>query len=173
MSDDTATSSTETTSTTDDDLETIRTIISAAKVAVLTTRSPEGELHSRPLAVLEDTFEGSVWFFTQDPSPKSRDIASDPEVNVAYADGKGYLSIAGTATIDRSPTRIDQLWNPMAEAWFENGRDDPSVALVRVDARNAEYWSIDKPAVARVFQIAKGIITKSQPDVGENRTVAL
>jgi general stress protein 26 len=159
--------------TDDTDLETIRSIIDAAKVAVLTTTSPSGELHSRPLAVLDDVFEGSIWFFTQDPSPKSEDIAANPEVNVAYADGKGYLSIAGTATIEHNPTRIDQLWNPMAEAWFENGRDDPSVALLRVDARSAEYWSSDKPGVVRAFEIAKAIITKSQPDVGENRTVSL
>jgi len=159
--------------TDDTDLETIRSIIDAAKVAVLTTTSPSGELHSRPLAVLDGVFEGSIWFFTQDPSPKSEDIAANPEVNVAYADGKGYLSIAGTATIEHNPTRIDQLWNPMAEAWFENGRDDPSVALLRVDARSAEYWSSDKPGVVRAFEIAKAIITKSQPDVGENRTVSL
>jgi len=159
--------------TDDTELETIRSIIDAAKVAVLTTTSPTGELHSRPLAVLDDVFEGSLWFFTQDPSPKSDDIAANPEVNVAYADGKGYLSIAGTATIEHNQTRIDQLWNPMAEAWFDNGRDDPTVALLRVDARTAEYWSSDKPGVVRAFEIAKAIVTKTQPDIGENRTVSL
>ena len=159
--------------TDDTELETIRSIIDAAKVAVLTTTSAGGELHSRPLAVLDDVFEGSVWFFTQDPSPKSDDIAVNPEVNVAYADGKGYLSIAGTATIEHNPTRIDQLWNPMVEAWFENGKDDPTVALLRVDGRTAEYWSVDKPGVVRAFEIAKALVTKTKPDVGENRTVAL
>lgn len=157
----------------DDDLATIRAIISAAKIAVVTTTSTAGELHSRPLAVLENAFEGSLWFFTQDPSHKTHDIAESPQVNVAYADGKGYLSISGYATVDRDQSRIDELWNPMAEAWFENGRDDPSVALLRVDAQTAEYWSSDKPAVARVFEIAKAIVTKSTPDVGENRTVEL
>ena len=159
--------------TDDNELETIRTIIDAAKVAVLTTTSEQGELHSRPLAVLADEFEGSLWFFTADPSPKSADIARNPQVNVAYADDKGYLSIAGTASIERNQTRIDQLWTPMAEAWFENGKDDPSVALLRVDARSAEYWSTDKPGIVRAFEIAKAIVTKTQPDVGENRTVAL
>jgi len=65
------------------------------------------------------------------------------------------------------------LWNPMAEAWFENGREDPTVALLRVDARSAEYWSSDKPGIVRAFEIAKAVVTKSAPDVGENRTVAL
>jgi len=155
------------------DLETIRTIINAAKVAVLTTTSHEGELHSRPLAVLDDEFDGTLWFFTADPSPKSEDIALNPEVNVAYADGKGYLSVAGTASIERDRARIDSLWNPMVEAWFENGKDDASVALLRVDARSAEYWAVDKPGVVRAFEIAKALVTNTRPDLGENRTVAL
>jgi general stress protein 26 len=157
----------------DTDLETIRTIIGAAKVAVLTTTSPGGELHSRPLAALDHPFDGSLWFFTQHPSPKTADIAASPEVNVAYADDKGYLSIAGTATVEHDQARIDELWNRMAEAWFEEGRQDPTVALLRVDASTAEYWSSDKPGIVRAFEIAKAVVTKQQPDVGENRTVAL
>jgi general stress protein 26 len=158
---------------TNDELDTIRTIISRSKVALLTTETASGELHCRPLAVLGHDFDGSLWFFTQDPSPKVDDVALHPKVNVAYTDGKGYLSIAGTASIEHDSTRIHQLWNPMVEAWFENGRDDPSVALLRVDAHSAEYWASDKPAVARAFEIAKAVVTKSQPDVGENRTVEL
>jgi general stress protein 26 len=157
----------------DTDLDTIRTIVSGTRIAVLTTVSPSGELHSRPLAVLEDTFEGSVWFFTQDPSPKTTDVAGNAEVNVSYSDGKSYLSLAGTATVDHDQTRIDQLWNPMVEAWFENGREDPTVALLRVDARSAEFWAIDKPGIVRAFEVAKALVTKTTPDVGENKTVSL
>jgi len=161
------------TESTHDDLETIRTIISGSKIAVLTTHSGSGELHSRPLALLDSEFEGTLWFFTQDPSPKTDDIAGDPQVNVALNDGKSYLSLAGTASVDRNQTRIDQLWNPMVEAWFENGREDPTVALLRVDTTSAEFWAIDKPGVVRAFEIAKALVTKSAPDVGENRTVSL
>jgi general stress protein 26 len=159
--------------TDDNDLDTIRTIVSGTRIAVLTTVSPSGELHSRPLAVLEDDFEGSVWFFTQDPSPKTTDVAANAEVNVSYADGKSYLSLAGTATVEHDQARIDQLWNPMVEAWFENGREDPTVALLRVDARSAEFWAIDKPGIVRAFEVAKALVTKTTPDVGENKTVAL
>jgi general stress protein 26 len=164
---------TDTASTTADDLEIIRTIVKGSRVALLTTVSASGELHSRPLAVLEDEFDGAIWFFTADPSPKTDDIAAQPQVNVSLTDGKSYLSLSGTASIDRDQTRIDDLWNPFVEAWFENGREDPSVALLKVDASSAEFWSVDKPAIARAFQVAKALVTKTQPDVGENRTVEL
>ena len=157
----------------DNDFDIIRTIISGTRIATLTTVSASGELHSRPLAVLDTPFEGSLWFFTADPSPKTTDVAGDPQVNVAFSDGKSYLSIAGTATVEHDETRIDQLWTPFVEAWFEGGKDDPAVALLRVDATTAEYWSVDKPGIVRAFEVAKALVTKQQPDVGENRTVSL
>ena len=157
----------------ENDIDIIRTIISGTRTATVTTVSASGELHSRPLAVLDTPFEGSLWFFTAHPSPKTDDIATTPAVNVALSDGKSYLSIAGTASVNHDETRIDQLWNPFVEAWFENGREDPSVALLRIDATSAEYWSVDKPGIVRAFEVAKALITKQQPDVGENKTVTL
>jgi general stress protein 26 len=158
---------------TGDELETIRAIISSSKVAVLTTENQFGELHSRPLAVLDHDFDGSLWFFTRDPSPKVEEVTIDPRVNVSYSDGKGYLSISGIAAVEHNPTRIAQLWKPAVEAWFEHGRDDPAVALLRVDAGSAEYWASDKPAIARAFEFAKAAVTDTTPDVGENRKVEL
>lgn len=156
-----------------DDLSIINDIIKSTRFATVTTRSVGGDLVSRPLAVLDREFDGTVWFFTPHPSPKTDDIAFDARVNVAYASGSNHLSLAGTASIDRDPARIDEFWNPFVEAWFEGGRDDPSVALLRVDGTSAEYWHIDKPAIVRGFETVKAIVTRTTPDVGENKIVDL
>ena len=156
-----------------DDLETVNKIIKGTRFATVTTRDQSGSLVSRPLAVLERDFDGTVWFFTQDPSPKTADVAGDPHVNVAYVDGASVVSLAGTASIDRDPARIDEFWNPWAEAWFEGGRQDPTVALLKVEGESVEFWHVDKPAVLRAFEVAKGIITSDAPDVGESRTIDL
>jgi general stress protein 26 len=157
----------------DEELETINHIISSTRFATVTTRTADGDLVSRPLAVLDREFDGTVWFFTQDPSPKTDDVAADPHVNVAYADGASVVSLAGTATVDRDQARIDEFWNPWAEAWFEGGRQDPTVALLRVQATSAEYWHIDKPGLVRGFEVVKALVTGGTPDVGESRTVEL
>ena len=161
------------TPSTDEDIETINKIIQSVKFATVTTRTPDGDLVSRPLAVLAHDFDGTVWFFTQDPSSKTDDIMSDPHVNVAYADGASVVSLSGTATVSRDQARIDEFWNPWAEAWFDGGREDPTVALLQVEASSAEYWHIDKPAVVRGFEVIKAIVTKTAPDVGENKVVDL
>ncbi|CAN5155137.1 hypothetical protein BH11ACT2_BH11ACT2_12500 [soil metagenome] len=159
--------------TNNDDLDTIRTILSAGRIATVTTQTSDGSLVSRPLALQDREFDGHLYFFTQDPSPKTADVAAHPKVNVAVDDGKGSLSLSGTATVSRDAALIDELWNPFAESWFENGREDPAVALLDVAVETAEYWSMDKPAVARAFEIVKGLVTRSAPDVGTNKTVSL
>ena len=35
---------------------------------------------------------------------------------------------------------IDRLWNRFVAAWFEGGKDDPKLALLRLDAERAEIW---------------------------------
>ena len=104
--------------TDNDDMTTIRTILGSEKTAIVTTRSGN-QLHSRPLALLgADEFDGTLWFFTNDPSPKTDDVEKSPEVNVAVGGSKGYLSISGTAAVSRDQAIIDKYWNPWAEAWF-------------------------------------------------------
>ncbi|MDO9396590.1 MAG: pyridoxamine 5'-phosphate oxidase family protein [Herbiconiux sp.] len=157
----------------DDDLKTLAKLISASKTALLTSQTAAGELHSRPLAVQEAEFDGDLWFFTPHPSEKTEEIAAHPEVNVSFESGKGYLSIAGTAEVVRDQAKIDELWSKSVEAWFPEGRNDPSVALLKVSADSAEYWAIDEPKAVTLFKIAKAAVTGGQPDVGENRTVEL
>jgi general stress protein 26 len=157
----------------DDDLATIAKLVKSAKIALLTTVSKGGALHSRPLAVQEADFDGDLWFFTQDPSEKTEDIRFNPQVNASLQSSKGFLSIAGRAEILRDPAKVAELWSPSIEAWFPEGRDDPSIAIIRVHADSAEYWASDEPGVVSVFKIAKAALTGGQPDVGENREVEL
>ena len=157
----------------DDDLDTIRTLLRAARTATVTTRTASGALHSRPLALLEGDFDGTLWFFTADPSPKTEDLRVHPEVNVAVGSDKGYLSLSGTGRVDRDPARIDELWNPWAEAYFENGRQDPAVALLRVDVETAELWDTEKPLIVKAFEIGRAIMTKTPPDVGDSTTLRI
>jgi len=158
---------------TEEDHETIKRIVKAAKIGLLTTVSDAGHLHSRPLAAQDVEFDGDLWFFTQDPSDKVRDIAGNPQVNVAFDSGKGYLSIAGAAEVVHDRAKIDEYWSQMVAAWFPDGKDDPTVALIKVHAESAEYWSQDDPGVVAAFKIVKTALTGGQPDVGTNRSVEL
>jgi general stress protein 26 len=155
------------------ELERVGALIADARFAFVTTSSSDGRLLSRPLAVLERDFDGDLYFFTEDPSPKTEQIAADSQVNVSLQSGDNYLSIAGTASVTRDPALIDELWNRYAEAWFEHGRQDPAVALLKVHADSAEYWTMDSPKPIALIKYAKAIITGDRPDVATNKSVDL
>jgi general stress protein 26 len=85
------------TTATKEEIAELAALTKAAKVGVLTTVDSSGHLVSRPMGMQEIEFDGDLWFFTQHPSPKTDDIAGNPEVNVSFESGKGWVSIAGTA----------------------------------------------------------------------------
>lgn len=155
-----------------EDLATIAKIVKASEIALLTTTNAEGQLVSRPLATQEIEFDGDLWFFTQHPTDKTAEIAANPQVNAAFESNKGYLSVAGTASLVHDRARIDELWSKTVEAWFPNGKDE-SVALIKVSADSAEYWSTDDPKPLILLKVAKAAVTGGQPDVGDNKTVQL
>ncbi|SKC61180.1 pyridoxamine 5'-phosphate oxidase family protein [Okibacterium fritillariae] len=158
---------------TQEELDNISKVLTKARIATLTTVASDGALHSRPLALQEREFDGDLWFFTPKPTEKTDEIAQNPNVNVAVHGGDGYLSIAGTASIVVDEAKIDELWGPSAEAWFEKGREDPRIALVKVSADSAEYWVNNDPKIVTLFKVAKATTQKKSPDVGENEAVEL
>ena len=157
----------------DDDQQIVADLVAKAKIALVTTVAEDGSLVSRPLAVQQREFDGDLWFFTEDPSPKTAQVRANPQVNVAIEAGHGWLSISGTAAVTRDAAKIDELWSTGAEAWFEQGRDDPAVALLQVHGVTAEYWASNTPTVIALAKYAKAAVTGGRPDVGENAVVDL
>ena len=41
---------------------------------------------------------------------------------------------------DQDRANIDRLWNPFVAAWFEGGKTDPKLLLLRFDPREAQIW---------------------------------
>jgi general stress protein 26 len=84
--------------------------------------------------------------------------------------------VSGTARISQDRERIRELWAPDWKAWFpeidekrDGSADDPRLALIFVDADSVTYQKNDKPKPVILFEVAKGIITGSEPDTGRVR----
>ncbi|WP_307807510.1 pyridoxamine 5'-phosphate oxidase family protein [Naasia sp. SYSU D00948] len=161
------------TTATKEELEQIGKIIKDARIGLLTTVSEDGRLVSRPLATVEAEFDGDVWFFTYNDADKVHQIQSDNHVNVAYESGKGWLSISGRAELVQDRAKIDEYWTGGAQAWFENGKDDPRIALIKVHAETAEYWTMTDPKPVALIKGVKAALTGGTPDIGDNNRVAL
>lgn len=133
--------------------EKLQHLVRDIDVAMITTVTPDGALHSRPMATREFTADGEIWFFTADDSAKAADLALEHGVNVTYSDPKHqrFVSITGNATIVHDREHAKALWQPSLKAWLPQGLDDPHLALICVRIETAEYWDSHLGKVNRLL----------------------
>lgn len=123
-------------------------------VAMITTVTPDGALHSRPMVTRRFDDAGEIWFFMRDDSGMVDDLEAEHAVNVSYADpGKcRYISITGSGILTRDQEKAEELWDDSLKAYFALGLDDPHLALLRVQVEIADFWESPASSVMRIFQ---------------------
>ena len=157
-------------------LKDLREKIKDVKFGMFTTLNPEGKLTSRPMTSQQLDDAGNVWFFTSDESDFVRHLSMHPQVNVSFADPEDslYVSIAGHAELTRDRAKIDELWSPLVSAWFDGGKEDPHLALVKVHVDTAEYWDTHSSKMTQLYALAKSALTGKAPrDLGEHKKITL
>ena len=90
----------------------------------------------------EDRERGCVWFFSAKDHDLTRALGEQDRAVASFA-AKGhdlFASLQGELVRDDDRAVIERLWNPFVAAWYEGGKDDPSLALLRLDAEHAEIW---------------------------------
>ena len=164
------------TQTREDDLGKLREMVKDIDFCMLTTVDENGGLHSRPMSSNGDIGkDGDIWFFTNASSHKVSEIAKLPKVNLSFADpdNQRYVSVSGKAQLVRDPKKIDELWRPEFKIWFPEGKDDPEVALLRVNLEKAEYWDSPSSTIGYALSFVSSLITGKEPDMGENKKLEL
>ena len=149
-------------------------LIKDIKFGMLTHRHGDGMLHSHPLTTQNKSMdEGAViYFFISAASEIATRIAGDGNVNVAYADpgDDSYVSISGTAKVVNDLAKKEQLWSPMAKAWFPGGPTDEDLALLEVRIVHAEYWDVGDSKMVQLAKMAKAAVTGERPrNLGEHK----
>lgn len=160
----------------DEHIKHLAELIKDVQIAMLTTQDTDGTLHSRPMATQQVEFDGDLWFFTGQSTPKVDEVEQERHVNVSYAkpDDNLYVSISGTAQTVRDPAKMKELWNPIYKAWFPKGLDDPDLVLLKVHVNQAEYWDSPSSKVVQLVGFAKAIATGKRADnVGEHEKINL
>jgi general stress protein 26 len=115
-------------------------LASAFKDAMLVSRALDGTLHARPMALAEMHPNGDLLFSTSLDSLKIKEIQTNPDVLATFQSASQFASIHGTASVVRDRAEIDRLWSESWRIWFPEGKDDPSLCLLRVSADHGEYW---------------------------------
>ena len=151
-------------------------LIKDVRVCMMTTVESDGSLHSRPMHSMDADEHGTLWFFTKLQSPKVAEISKDRQVNLAYSnpDDQHYVSVAGVAEVVRDKAKIEEKWSEPMRAWFPDGKDDPTIALIRVKPVRGEYWDSPSSTLVHLYGYVKASLTGQMPtDITEQQKVNL
>lgn len=159
----------------DENIRKLRALANGLHVAMLTTRGRDGRLFSRPLGVQEVEFDGDVWFATGLDSEKVREIEANPQVNVAFAskDNGTYISISGLGSVVRDRAEIERHWTPGMGIYFKDGKDDPNLCLIRVEAQSAEYWDGPGTIAGKALHFLLTAVTRDPGQLSDNQRMNL
>ena len=119
--------------------------------------------YPRPMtAQLEADEGGPIWFFTARDTELVKQLGKGGGSAFATFTSKGhdlFATVQGRLVLDNDRAAIDRLWNRFVAAWFEKGKDDPKLALLRFDPAHAEIW-IDASSLMAGIKVLLGFDPK-------------
>ena len=128
------------------------------------------DMHAEPMyAQLDSKANGMFWFYTT----KENRIAKGGKAMIHFA-SKGhdvFACIRGTLVTENRPEIIDKYWSNPVEAWYEKGKEDPHLLMLRFELNDAEIWDAD-PSIKGVFKMLTGKNVKPE-EMGNHDTVNL
>ncbi|WP_276308540.1 pyridoxamine 5'-phosphate oxidase family protein [Pararhodobacter oceanensis] len=103
-----------------------------------------GKAAGRPMTaqLRGDRNSGPIWFFTAKDTDLGDGITSSTKAEMVFV-SKGFdlfATVHGTIEVETDRAVLDDLWNGSVAAWFEGGKDDPKLQLLRLDPSEAEIW---------------------------------
>jgi general stress protein 26 len=149
------------------DLATLRERVAKVRTVMLTSIDERGTLSSRPLTAQHVAESGDVSFVVgRDADWVSSNMDA---VNVAFVDGSStWISVAGRAVLDDDSQLLDDLWNPLLDTYFPDGR--AGAVVVRVESDRWEYWTAPN-RLGRLVEVARARVGDERPEAGESGTI--
>jgi len=118
---------------------------------MLVSRGDDGRSHARPMSNNGQVdWDGSSRFFAPADGRLIAELQRDPEVVTTYrADDRfAWVALSGRAEIIDDADEKRRYWLEELDRWFPNGPEDPNVALIRVQATYAQWWTEQGDGIA-------------------------
>lgn len=115
---------------------------------------------TRPMTVQEVDDNGNLWFLISNDSFTYQELQANPKVKL-YFQGSAhsdFLYIEGNASMSRDKEKIEQFWSPIIKTWFTEGKDDPRITVVKIQAAHGYYWDNKHGNAIAAIKIAAGAL---------------
>jgi general stress protein 26 len=120
----------------------------------------------RPMNVRQVDEEGNLWFLSASDSHKNQEISLNPSVKLYFQGSKhsDFMQLNGQATISRDREKIDELWSPLVQTWFTEGKDDPRITVIKVTPTEGYYWDTKHTTAVAGVKMLIGAMTRKTMD---------
>jgi general stress protein 26 len=113
------------------------------------------EGHTQPMTAQflhEEDERGPIWFFTAKDTDLVRALGAGHRAGLQFVSKSHELfaSLQGDLVPDNDRAMIDRLWNRFVAAWYEGGKDDPKLQLLRFDPYQGQFWLNENSLLAGV-----------------------
>jgi general stress protein 26 len=129
----------------------LKELAEGVDICMFCTQLDQLPIKARPMSCNQVSDDGNLWFISNAKSNKNFEIKQDDKVQLFFSQisDNHYLSVFGHANIYTDKSHIEEHWVPIAKAWFEDGKEDPEVTIIRDEPTDAYYWDTkDGKAIA-------------------------
>ena len=129
----------------------------------------------RPMSAINVCDQGNIWFFSEKNSDKNKAIAADKNVQLFFSHPakNSYLVVNGEAAIILDKTKIQELWTPVANIWFKEGKEDPNISIIKVTPTMAYYWDNDGNRMINFLKMVVSVVTGTNLVNGNEGTITV
>ncbi len=148
-------------------LEKLKDLVEDAETCFYCTNIKTGiPVSARPMSVLQVDDEGNLWFMSMKDSTKNKEIEADPFTHLFFQVSKhsGFLDIYGISEISTDKAKIDELWKPLLKVWFQDGKDDEKITLLKVTPTKVYYWDNKHGDTIAFAKMALSVVTGKTMD---------
>ncbi len=128
----------------------------------------------QPMTHFADEAAGVIWFISSTQTQLVQGIGQGDDASYCLIgkDHDLHACIMGKIYHVHDREKLVKLWSPMAGAWFKDGPDDPTIALLRFQPEKAEIWASDVGVLRMGYEMLRSNLSaEHQPDVGSHAIV--
>ncbi len=147
----------------------LQELVNKIDIGMVCTYPPhETYVHAVPMSRQEIDEEGNIWYLFSSASKTHSNLMNDNKVSVLFSHVGDYnfLSINGVAEVSEDKERIEKYWNKFVEVWFEKGKEDPAIRVLKVKIDDAHYWDNKTNKLVTFVKLAASVISGQKLDIG-------
>jgi general stress protein 26 len=150
-------------------IEKLQEMINKIDIGMMCSQVPGSKvIHAVPMSRQEVDDEGNIWYLISTDSESYKNFEITPYANVLFSDVRDYnfLSLCGDVEISRDQARIEKYWVNAMEAWFEKGKEDPRIRVMKITPGEAHYWDNKTNKLVTLIKVATSAVTGAKMDIG-------